>query len=97
MLQLCLLVAFGSDMIGYYSWNWGTGSEGSKGATDAVAFTGLVDVVSTETQLTLASIGLIEEKKKKKKKKQQVDLSVGGALRLQEHMLHPSTSLSLKA
>eukprot|EP00729_Bicosta_minor_P004956 gene4956-4683_t len=46
MLQLCLLVAFGSDMIGYYSWNWGTGSEGSKGATDAVAFTGLVDVAT---------------------------------------------------
>ena len=33
-----------SDMIGYYSWNWGAGSTGPAGATVGVAFTGLIDV-----------------------------------------------------
>lgn len=33
-----------SEMIGYYSWNWGSGSVGPSEATFGVAFTGLVDV-----------------------------------------------------
>ena len=30
--------------VGYYSWNWSTGSEGPSGDANGVAFTGLVDV-----------------------------------------------------
>lgn len=33
-----------SKIIGYYSWNWGSGSQGPSGANAACAFTGLIDV-----------------------------------------------------
>eukprot|EP00040_Diaphanoeca_grandis_P019623 m.103749 g.103749 ORF g.103749 m.103749 type:complete len:260 (-) comp27515_c0_seq2:253-1032(-) len=35
-----------AETIGYYSWNWGKGSEGPPGATLGISFTGLVSVES---------------------------------------------------
>lgn len=44
--------ACGSDVIGYYSWNWGSGSQGPPGANMGVAFTGLSDVQKAIAQYT---------------------------------------------
>ena len=41
-----------SDIIGYYSWNWGTGSTGPPNANHGVAFTGLVDVAQAQSGYT---------------------------------------------
>ena len=41
-----------SAMIGYYSWNWGSGSAGPTDATVGVAFTGLVNVTQAVDQYT---------------------------------------------
>jgi hypothetical protein len=31
-------------VVGYYSWNWGSGSTGPPGSNIGIAFTGLVDL-----------------------------------------------------
>jgi len=48
------LVAPSSDatIIGYYSWNWGSGSTGPPGANAGCAFTGLTDVTQAISQYT---------------------------------------------
>merc|ERR1711871_1409484 len=37
-------VGVSAEIIGYYSWNWGSGSHGPPGANEGCAFTGLIDV-----------------------------------------------------
>lgn len=41
-----------SELIGYYSWNWGSGSVGPAGSNAGCAFTGLVDVKNAIAQYT---------------------------------------------
>ena len=45
MILLAIVPSFLCEQIvGYYSWNWGSGSKGPEGATIGVAFTGLNNV-----------------------------------------------------
>jgi hypothetical protein len=47
-----IFLSANSEVVGYYSWNWGAGSQGPAGATAGCAFTGLIDVDQAIAQYT---------------------------------------------
>ncbi len=52
LLVLLLATTDAEELVGFYSWNWGSGSTGPAGANVGVAFTGLVDLGKAVAQYT---------------------------------------------
>eukprot|EP01063_Lacrimia_lanifica_P012715 TRINITY_DN193_c0_g1_i1.p1 TRINITY_DN193_c0_g1~~TRINITY_DN193_c0_g1_i1.p1 ORF type:complete len:246 (+),score=89.48 TRINITY_DN193_c0_g1_i1:53-790(+) len=55
-----------AELVGYYSWNWGSGSQGPPGANMGIAFTGLVDLDKAIAQYTPGAAWCCPELKGKK-------------------------------